>query len=238
MKSICFLLCCSLCITSEIAGVTPSDKDLSFYQINLVCGAASDIGCGTRAKPILQDFMNNEQVEEAWLNHTGTVIAIVWKENVENRLELANSIFSDWNRPFLELTGEAREEHLIDFRVGKWYKGTDVDQLSMIEAGRIADRLTSWIDDEANISEENKVNLRSAFESYIKKDFLAIEDASVIDQASYWQRWERELTEIGKDLLGNQMPDVKIISAAAMEGSPGEACCTKKNSSACCTKAH
>jgi len=56
--------------------------NISFYETNLVCRAASDIRCGTRAKPILADYKQHEFVKEAWLNHAGTVIGVVWEKNL------------------------------------------------------------------------------------------------------------------------------------------------------------
>lgn len=249
MKSILFILCCcSYCLMSE-AQTEANQEDIAFYQTNLVCGAAPDIGCGTRAKPLLREFMNHPDVEAAYLNHTGTVIAVIWKESAKDRLDTSNKIFASDNRPFMELHDEARADQLENFRDGKWYLGNEVDQLSMIEAGRIADQLTAWIENESSISDEDKQGLREAFEEYIKREFLAIEDASVIDRPDYWQRWELELTDIGKDFLGDRMPELKLFSvddtgadtkskACCTSKSANSACCTKTKSSACCAKAN
>jgi hypothetical protein len=136
------------------------------------------------------------------------------------------------------VTGDARIEQLKDFKQSKWYLGDEVDQLSMIEANRIATQLTSWIDDESDFSGEDKEELHEAFESYIKKEFLAIEDASVIVQPSYWQRWQQELAEIGQSVLEDKMPELKLFSAGEnASGDKAKSCCTSKSANtACCTK--
>jgi hypothetical protein len=213
------------------------NRDISFYQTNLVCGAASDIGCGTRAKPILLSFMKHDAVLEASLTHAGTVVAVVWNEDIKNKHEIANSIFNEKNLSYIELTGDSRKDQLADYKSGKWYKGQEVDKLSIIEAGRIASPLTTWINRESGISEEDKQQLRLAFEDYIKESFLAIEDADVINQTSYWRQWEKDLTTIGKELIGASMPDVQIVSdSAGEECTTSKSCCRKKGTSSCCKK--
>jgi RimJ/RimL family protein N-acetyltransferase len=54
---------------------------ISFYAVPLVCGAAPEIGCGSRAKPILQALERNSAVAQAWLNRAGTVIAVLWSKD-------------------------------------------------------------------------------------------------------------------------------------------------------------
>ena len=51
---------------------------ITFYKTPLVCNAAPEIGCGSRAKPALLELEKNPAVKEAWLNRPGTVVAIVW----------------------------------------------------------------------------------------------------------------------------------------------------------------
>ncbi len=250
MKNILFLIsCCSLFVISEVKSQSYAEEDISFFETNLICGAAPDIGCGTRAKPLLKKFIDHEAVEAAYLNHAGTVVGVVWKKDAENTIAIADAIFAEDDRSFTEVTGDVRIEQLKDFKQSKWYLGDEVDQLSMIEANRIATQLTSWIDGESDFSGEDKEKLHEAFESYIKKEFLAIEDASVIDQPSYWQRWEQELAEIGQAVLGDRMPELKLFSAGdnasgdnakscCTSKSANTACCTKTTTSACCTKAN
>jgi len=39
---------------------------ITFHSVNLVCGAATDIGCGSRSKPILLDLQKEPSIKEAW----------------------------------------------------------------------------------------------------------------------------------------------------------------------------
>src|SRR5438552_5769062 len=55
---------------------------LSFYAVQLVCPATTQIGCGSAAKPILMHLERNADISEAWLNRRVTIIAVVWKQEV------------------------------------------------------------------------------------------------------------------------------------------------------------
>jgi hypothetical protein len=48
-----------------------------FLVPSLVCTAAPQIGCGARAKAIHLDLQRDPNIPEAWLNKTGTVLAVV-----------------------------------------------------------------------------------------------------------------------------------------------------------------
>src|SRR5688572_33421877 len=74
-----------------VAGLIVNDKvetktsSITFYETPLVCNAAPEIGCGSRAKPALLELEKNPAVAEAWLNRPGTVIAIAWKDKPQTK---------------------------------------------------------------------------------------------------------------------------------------------------------
>lgn len=223
-------------LNSEPGAVINVEQNINFYQTNLICGAAQDIGCGTRSKPILMSFIKHEAVDEAWLNHPGTIIAVVWSQGLKvNRSDVVNKIFASYEQPFQELTGNDYAEQMTDFKNGKWYKGDEVDQLSMIEANRMANRFIGSISDLLQDDPQMEATLQSAFENYIKEEFLKIEDATVINERGYWERWETELTAIGKEHLGEKMPEIKIVSNS-IERKLDKSNCTKDSKSSCCKK--
>ncbi len=41
------------------------EKEVSFYGVPLVCNAVTDIGCGSRSKPLLIDLQNDRSVKQA-----------------------------------------------------------------------------------------------------------------------------------------------------------------------------
>ena len=241
MKNLIVVLAC-LCTNFSMINTIEADAkngEISFFQTNLVCGAASDIGCGTRAKPILLEFMRNDAVKEALLNHAGTVIAVVWNEGVKDKHDIANKVFSMNDQPFFEVVGASHEEQLLDFQKGSWYKGKEVDDLTVIEAARLADQMTSWVQEEPGFTAKDQVKLKEAFEKYIKKSLLAIEDATIINETSYWRQWEEDLTTIGKELVGDKMPDMQLVrSSAEQECTSNKNCCTDKSATKCCQKSN
>jgi hypothetical protein len=100
MKYLPFSLTVLLCfMANSLLATNYSPASVSFYETPLVCGAAPDIGCGSRAKPMLLDLMENSRVREAWLNRTGTVVAVVWKEGFSNDKK-RSSIFRKYAKQY------------------------------------------------------------------------------------------------------------------------------------------
>src|SRR5215469_4937903 len=130
------------------AASTPDAKRLSFYEVPLVCPAASHIGCGSASKPLLLGLENSGVASEAWLNRAGTIIAVVWsaQSTPGQRSKALKSILKQAEIEAKELTGDARHQALNSFsqKTG-WYRGADVDRLSEEEAGVIAGRLVGRI---------------------------------------------------------------------------------------------
>ena len=62
---------------STHASSTPDAKRLSFYEVPLVCPAASQIGCGSASKPLLLGLESSGVASEAWLNRAGTVMSVL-----------------------------------------------------------------------------------------------------------------------------------------------------------------
>jgi hypothetical protein len=69
-----------------------ANETITFYDVPLVCGAAPSIGCGSRAKPLLIDLEQQIAIKEAWLNRTGTIMAIVWRGRARSE-EAAKPVF-------------------------------------------------------------------------------------------------------------------------------------------------
>ena len=60
-----------------------SADQVSFYAVPLACPAAHNLGCGSAAKPVLLALEKKNTVQEAWLDHTGTTVAIAWKKGLQ-----------------------------------------------------------------------------------------------------------------------------------------------------------
>jgi hypothetical protein len=83
-------------------------------------------------------------ITEAWLNHEGTLLAVVGSKTFtdERRAQVVKASLEAEDILSEELQGQARAAALEDFFVGAdWLRGTDVDQLSSREARIIGMRL-------------------------------------------------------------------------------------------------
>ncbi|MCU1260549.1 MAG: merTP [Bryobacterales bacterium] len=93
---------------------------------------------------MLSNLEKKRTGQEAWLDHPGTTLAIVWKNGSKADVRTAEiqSVADDRGISLHELTGDRRDETLELFasRNG-WYRGAEVDRPSEEEAGVIVERI-------------------------------------------------------------------------------------------------
>src|SRR5436309_8945593 len=91
-----------------------SPERISLYEVPLVCPAAPQIGCGSRSKPILLALEQQAGVAEAWLNRSGTMIAIVWKPEARRKARTSAFKAASEKEGFhaRELNGAAKKKAL------------------------------------------------------------------------------------------------------------------------------
>jgi hypothetical protein len=145
---------------------------VSFYRVPFVCPAAPEIGCGSASKPFLLGLERSDAVSEAWLNRTGTIMAIVWSEpsTTEQRAGILKNILMQTGLNLNELTGTARQQELNGFQSWNgWYRGAEVDRLSKEEAGIIAARLVRRVRAKTAVPPEKAEALQRALTEAIKK---------------------------------------------------------------------
>lgn len=151
---------------------------VSIFKVSLQCPAAPQIGCGSASKPILLELENDPAVEQAWLNRTGTLIAVVWKaqpnaqtqQDVASRLKSAACCARD--KAIREVQGEARDQALKEFQTGHgWYRGSEVDRLSEEEAGVIAARLVRRVEAKTTLPKNKADRLREVLAETLRKCF-------------------------------------------------------------------
>ena len=71
-------------------------------------------------------------IKEAWLNRTGTIVAIVWSGQPDTE-EIAKRVFERHEIQYTERPDDKRTDE--SFRVvGSWLRGAEVDRLSLEEA--------------------------------------------------------------------------------------------------------
>ncbi len=120
--------------------------EVTVFQVRLRCEAAPEIGCGVRAKPVLQDLERVSGIGEAWLSRAGNQIAVV-RTVTRSGTKGADPVLAVFRKHRIAveaLRGERFTIALNDFasRSG-WHRGADVDRLSNEEARIIAARLVA-----------------------------------------------------------------------------------------------
>jgi hypothetical protein len=173
-----------------VAAFIVNDKPVSkepvttFYETPLVCGAAPEIGCGSRAKPALLALEKNPAVKEAWLNRAGTVIAIVWKEKAMTE-RVAAPIFNENSIEFASLNTIDALTYKKTFRQPKeWYRGGDVDELSKEEATTIGETSVKFALESNLITKEEAAKIKSDIEAYYKVELVKLRTLDQLNEDS------------------------------------------------------
>lgn len=218
--------------------------EITFYEVPLVCSAAPQIGCGTRSKPILLGLENSPLIKEAWLNRTGTVIAVVWKDRFTSsqKTSATENVFRENRIDMSPISGKKHRELLRDFDETKdWYRGTSVDNLSIEEADIIAKRLVTRVNAKTPLSESLKETLHNRFTSIIKNRLTATYSADInvnesgvsgnlvqnvtdaLKEAAKEYLNEKELTALDEAIAQGLRPDEKCK----------EDCCSPSKKESC-----
>jgi hypothetical protein len=174
---IALLACCCLWVAqialAEESPVNANQVDL--YRVPLMCPAARGLGCGMRAKPILIELERTSAVAEAWLDHSGETLAVIWANNTpaSERTTLLANIGKEHSVQLAHLTGQTRDASLTSFRSRQeWHRGADVDRLSEQEAEVIADRLIHRTINKAPSAKAKMDALRPALTDTIRKQLI------------------------------------------------------------------
>ncbi len=158
---------------TKTAPKNPSPDRVSIFEAPLQCPAAPQIGCGSRAKPLLLELERDSNVSEAWLNRAGTKIAVVWKP--ESKAKARRGVATKLKeQEATEIKGKPRDEAITEFLSGNgWYRGAEADRLSEEEAGIIAARLVQRVEAKTTLPKEKAEALQRALADALKKRFIA-----------------------------------------------------------------
>jgi len=185
-----------------------STDHISFYKVPLVCGAAPAIGCGSKAKPILLGLEEQKEIAEAWLNRSGTMIAIVWNRttDIELRHNASDEIFKKNKLKVEEIDGKEYKSLLKVFENKKdWLRGEDVDQLSKEEASQIAERLIARTNLKTPLTKYKSENLKREIASILTTRFTKKYSYKINDEDAWSEeikkKLENQLLESGKKYL-------------------------------------
>ena len=149
-----------------------NDETITFYDVPLVCGAAPEIGCGSRAKPLLIDLEQQSGIKEAWLNRTGTIVAIVWRASARTE-EVVQPVFERHKIHYAERRkdNQTTESFHTD---GAWLRGAEVDRLSLEEARKIAETSVPSAAKDRLVSAEEAEQIRSGIEAYFREELVKL----------------------------------------------------------------
>lgn len=149
-------------------GKSTIQETITLYDVPLVCGAAPSIGCGSRAKPLLMDLEQQAPIKEAWLNRKGTIVGIVWRGPARIE-EVGKPVFERHQIEYAERPDD--EPTTRSFRTeGSWFRGAEVDSLSLEEAREIAETSVAWAAKEKLVSPEEGARIKSDIEAYFRKE--------------------------------------------------------------------
>lgn len=149
-----------------------NDQTITFYDAPLVCGAAPSIGCGSRAKPLLLELEQHAAIKEAWLNRTGTIVAIVWRDQALNE-DVSNPIFERHEIQYTERGDDQRVAGSFLPERG-WLRGAEVDRLSLEEAREIAETSVASAAKKRLISAEESAHIKSDIEAHFRAELLKL----------------------------------------------------------------
>jgi hypothetical protein len=125
-------------------------------------------------------------VAGAWLNRSGTELALVWKPEAKekNRAAALKAVIEQEGLEARKLRGGTRKTALKDCLSGQgWLRAGDVDRLSEQEAGIIAARLVRRIQTRVPVTKDQADAIRAEFTEVFKQRLTGAqaEDATVVE---------------------------------------------------------
>lgn len=226
-----------LVIAGFIVKGKTSNKDapVTFYKTPLVCNAAPEIGCGSRSKPALLELEKNPAIKEAWLNRPGTVIAVVWKDKV-NADDVVKPILDRNNIEFAEL----KESDVAPFRqtfrkTNLWYRGADVDKLSLEEASTIAQAAIKPALESSLITFAEAEKIRVEIETYFKKELVMLRTNKQLNEDSE-NKWKLAMIGIAEKYIGSERTEkaMQLYLENCENQCKKDATCNQPGTKDCC----
>ena len=211
--------------------------DTTFYEVPLVCGAAPEIGCGSRIKPLFLDTEKFKEIKESWSNRPGTIIAVVW--NGDANTKLIDSLFKCHGIDAKLIVDDKEIEKKIASMTGgdKWYKGMEIDQLSLEEAGVIAETMTGFAADKGLINDQEATAIKTDIEEYFKKELVIVRTCEELKSEETQEKWRVDNWEIYVKHIGRIRADSVSVAYEKFqeETCKKESACTN-GEKACCKK--
>lgn len=155
-------------------GRAQNGSRVSVFEVRLRCEAAPEIGCGLRAKPLLQDLERLPGVSQAWLNRAGDRIAIVRMSRTPEVGDESVVDVSRKHRVELRVLDADKRTMAVDdlAKSSSWYRAAAVDQLSSEEAAVIATRLVKRLSAKIKLSVLQERRLIRAVEAACANELI------------------------------------------------------------------
>lgn len=219
--------------------MSTDNTGVSFYEAPLVCHAAPSIGCGSKAKFLLVDLEKyNDAVEGAWLNKTGTVVAVKWntKTKANKKTEIIQKVSTNHNIELTTLAEAEATEYTKTFpNSSEWYKGKEVDKLSKEEAGIIAKNTIASYKEKKLIKPSFEKQFQADIEKIYADLFLSISSYQDLTAETY-DKVESQIQQAGEKYVGKgKMPHVELCIASE-ESCEKDKSCSPGSGKSCCDK--
>ena len=131
------------------------------------------------------------------------MIAIVWKDKVKTD-DVAKPIFDENNVSFTELKEGEVAVHKQAFRkTNLWYRGADVDKLSLEEASTIAQSAIKPALETNLITSAEAEKIRADIEAYFRKELVMNRTNEQLNEDSE-KKWKMAMVEIAEKYIGKE----------------------------------
>ena len=202
------------------AATRPPADQLSFFEVPLECGASEGLGCGSAAKPILNELDINPGIADARINHPGTTLAVAWKKPTDRSDDMVEALFEKHHLAAATLKGKDREKALNEFRSDQWYGAADVDRLSEHEARVIAARIVHRTGNRLGLTSDRLAALTEDL-AVVFARHLTLRDEECDSRR---ETIEQELkTAASKYLNPQQLAELRKAGEQGITALPGEA---------------
>jgi hypothetical protein len=186
-----------------------SPEQLFVFKVPLECGVSSSLGCGTKARPILDTLRTVEGIRWAALNRAGTRLAVRAPKNAEDR------ILSALAAKGIAVTKIADENDVKSLAATitdstEWYSADHVNQLSRIEAEMIADQLVTPLVTMNLVDQSNRANLEAEIVEFLYDELTNRSYADIRSKQGN-ERWAEGIQAIGEKYVGKgNMPRMEM----------------------------
>ena len=190
------------------------EETLTFYRTNVVCQLDKEIASGSRVKPLFLETEKQAEIKESWVNREGTAIAIVWNEGIspEEKNRIIQPLFEKQQIKAEFVTDTDQQNQLKENFIAnvapaqkkdKWFKGMDVDKLSMEEARVISDTSTLFALKAELIDEKEALSIKKEIEEYMKTELVKVRPYKELISDETDLNWKKYGYEIYVKYIGS-----------------------------------